>query len=83
MIVLFFLLSIVANVAGTEKHSLDDKDNYIVVEVKSGDTLWDIAKLYGPEGKDIRRVVHKISLINDIGPGDLRPGQDIKIPSKI
>lgn len=80
MMIMFVMLSIAANVAGTDKYQVSDKDDYIIVEIQSGDTLWDIAKTYGPEGKDTRRVIHKISLINDIGPEELRPGQELMIP---
>ncbi len=80
MIILFLVLSIAANVAGSDKNGMKTKDDYVVVKVNPGDTIWNMAKLYGPEGKDIRRVVHKICLINQIGPEELRPGQELKIP---
>ncbi|MDR3295723.1 MAG: LysM peptidoglycan-binding domain-containing protein [Clostridiales Family XIII bacterium] len=54
--------------------------SYAIVEIQSGDTLWQIASEHN-NGQDIRRFIHEICRINDISAGDLRPGQMIRIPS--
>ena len=52
---------------------------YIEVTVEYGDTLWDMAGTY-MTGKDIRRAVHTLGLINDTSAGELMAGQVIWIP---
>ncbi len=53
---------------------------YKEVTVKSGDTLWQLSKTYGPKKQDIRRTVYTICRINNISPGNLYPGMSIEIP---
>lgn len=54
-------------------------DEYVTVEICSGDTLWDIAQLYMPE-LDTRSAVHKICRLNDITASSLYVGQTIQVP---
>jgi len=48
--------------------------------VKTGDTLWEIAAEYGPEGVDRRRIVSSIEKLNDVSAETLQAGQVIEIP---
>lgn len=48
--------------------------------VKPGDTLWQIAKTFGPQDADTRRVVAAIEKLNRIDGGSLQAGQVIEIP---
>ncbi len=48
--------------------------------VKGGDTLWQIAGDYGPEGTDRRAVIAVIERINGMDSGALQIGQVIDIP---
>jgi len=48
--------------------------------VKPGDTLWQIAKTYGPQDTDVRRIVAAIERLNQIDGGYLQAGQVIEIP---
>jgi len=43
-----------------------DGDSYIIYEVHSGDSLWDIAEKYGNKENDIRKNVHTIKRENHI-----------------
>jgi membrane-bound lytic murein transglycosylase D len=54
-----------------------DMQNFIIYTVKSGDTLWDIAKKYpGVTDTDIMR-------LNNLNNGDrISPGQKLKIKPK-
>ena len=48
--------------------------------VKPGDTLWQIAKVHGPENADTRRVVAAIERLNRLEGDVLLAGQVIEIP---
>ena len=81
-VILFFGLAVLAIIVLCNKfHTLDDvavkyeTETYIV---KEGDTLWEIAEEYKPEGYEIRKYVEKVRELNDITP-DIYPGQQIKI----
>lgn len=53
---------------------------YTKVIVKTGDTLWEIAKEYGPPDRDIRRVVFEIRKFNNLEENYIYPGQVIQVP---
>jgi LysM repeat protein len=61
-------------VSGTETRTFES------VTIKSGDTLWSIARDRKPEGKSTRQFVYDIRKANDIDPGNIHPGQIIKAP---
>jgi len=61
--------------------SLQDRAS-IEYLVKSGDTLWDIAGIFGNEITDIRQTVYEICKLNDITPETLTAGTTIRIPTK-
>ena len=56
------------------------KDQYAVIEVLYGDTIWDIAKEHMSDDMDLRDAVHVIMSINNISAEELQPGQTLKIP---
>ena len=56
------------------------KPEYAEIKVVYGDTLWELAKTYGDQSKDVRQVVYEICNINNIKAEDLRAGQTILIP---
>lgn len=58
----------------------DSRKNCTEVRVVAGDTLWDIAKEYGSDKKDIRQVVSDICRLNHLRADELRPGQIIMVP---
>ncbi|QIB26128.1 cell division suppressor protein YneA [Caloranaerobacter azorensis] len=53
---------------------------YINVEVKAGDTLWDIAKRNNSGREDIRKLVYKIMKLNNLDTAKIKPGDIIKVP---
>ncbi|WP_427338722.1 cell division suppressor protein YneA [Caloranaerobacter sp. DY30410] len=53
---------------------------YINVEVKAGDTLWDIARKNNSNKEDIRKLVYKIMELNDLDTAKIKPGDIIKVP---
>ncbi|AOT72917.1 cell division suppressor protein YneA [Geosporobacter ferrireducens] len=60
--------------------SIRKEKNYFEMYIKSGDTLWDLAKRYTPKGKDLRKTIYEISILNELDSTDIYPGQIIKIP---
>jgi LysM repeat protein len=62
-------------VSGTEKQT------YEAVTIKSGDTLWSIAREHKPADRSIRQYIADIRAINDISPGNIYPGQVIEVPA--
>ena len=57
-----------------------EDSNFKTIEVKYGDTLWDIASLNKSEDTDIRQAVYAICEENNITASDLKPGMEILIP---
>lgn len=49
------------------------------IVVESGQTLWEIAERYAPEGGDVRAYIDAVVELNDLG-GILHSGQRIKLP---
>ncbi len=68
---------------GADKTSYNNSDNYIEIEVSSGDTLWDIANTYCDSSADTREIVYEICSINDITASELKDGMVLKIPTKL
>lgn len=63
-----------------EEISLENNNDYIIVYIESGDTIWSLAKEYTNNHKDIRETVHTIGIINNLESWKVYPGQSIKIP---
>lgn len=59
------------------------KPTYYQVQIKAGDTLWEIANIYGPKDQDIRKSVNIICNVNNISADEIYPGQYILIPRSI
>lgn len=53
----------------------------ITVTVHAGDTLWQIARTYGPANTDVRDVIYDICKINGISENSIQPGQTLKVPA--
>lgn len=49
------------------------------IVVKSGDTLWDIAKQYNNKG-DIRDYIHRIEKLNNLSGCDIYEGDVLLLP---
>lgn len=48
-------------------------------QVQPGDTLWDVATIYGPKNVDIREKYWQIAEDNDVQDGNIQPGQVLLI----
>ena len=54
--------------------------NYREVKVQAGDTLWNIARIYGDNNRDVREIIYDICEINNVNAGSIYPGQVLKVP---
>ncbi len=52
----------------------------MTVVVKSGESVWSIAKDNNPNKKDLRRLVYDIIDINGISDGIIHVGQELSVP---
>lgn len=79
------LLLIISFSAGTILGIFDasskDAMSFTTVQVQSGDTLWQLARTYGPTDKDVRETIYQICKINDVTAENLQVGQYISIPN--
>ena len=84
LIVLIFIISIICICSNSSFSSGEIK--YKSIYVVAGDTVWNIAKqehlindYY--QGKDIRDIVEEIREVNHLENGNLKVGQELKIPT--
>lgn len=58
----------------------EEEYRYRLIEIKTGDTLWGLARKHGePEG-DLRETVDVIQEVNGLEDSRLLPGQLLKVP---
>lgn len=76
VIAVFFVNSIL----GTDKVASLSTPAQVEIRVQAGDTLWNIARDYGPSDVDTRRVVYEICQINNVTAETIYPGQTLLIP---
>lgn len=56
-------------------------NTYERVVVQENDTLWGLAEMYNPDADvSYRDIVHDICEVNDIGSGEIHPGDIVLIP---
>ena len=81
--VLLLLLAFAgSSVLGLNQASGSEVRKFVTVQVKNGDTLWDLARTYGPSDADCRRVIYEIEKINGVDANTLQAGQYITIPAE-
>ena len=81
-VLVMLLLTVTASntILGLNNAEGQTKDQYTIVEVLYGDTIWDIAREHLSDDMDLRDAVHVIMSINNISAEELQPGQTLKIP---
>ncbi|SFS60943.1 cell division suppressor protein YneA [Marininema halotolerans] len=57
-----------------------EHDAYQTIEVKAGETLWSIARLYGDSNEDVRKTVDLIQEANHLDTAMIQPGQKLRVP---
>lgn len=78
--VLLIAVTSVLTIMGQNQAEAMTKPVYTEVLVQNGDTLWQLAKTYGPTDEDLRKVIYEICEINGITADHLQSGQSILIP---
>lgn len=78
IIIAMIVLSLVSN---NKVHSSYYEIEYVSIEVKEGDTLWNIASKYLTDYSDIRKAIYDIKALNKLDSSYIYPGDIIKIPS--
>lgn len=73
IVLIFLVLSLV------HTSTAKTKSQVINYQIRSGQTLWSIAREYTPSNKDIRQTIYEIEQINDQDLSVIYPGQTIKI----
>lgn len=76
LLITFMAAPAVSKITASEKIS----KTYIAVTVQEGDTLWALAKTYGPQHSDVRKVIYDICQINNLESCTIYEGQTITVP---
>lgn len=82
-IIILMFISVTGTALGANNSESLTKPVYTEITIQSGDTLWNLAKEFGPDDEDVREVVYDICRINDISADSIYPGQTIMIPEYI
>lgn len=77
------VMSLTSTIIGNNTADSLTKMTYSEIQIQSGDTLWNLAKEFGPKDQDTRKVVHEICKLNNISADTIYPGQIISIPAYI
>ncbi len=80
LVVMLLTVTAANTVLGLNNGEGQTKDQFMVVEVLYGDTIWDIAREHLSDRMDLRYAVHIIMTVNNISAEELQPGQTLKIP---
>ncbi len=80
----FILITVclISSFLGVYTASASEPERFVDVRVSYGDTLWSLAREYGPVESDIRSTIYEICRINDVTAETLQAGQHILIPTK-
>ena len=57
-----------------------EPEQYVVVTVQPGDTLWSIARRVSEGKSDLRVLTHRIQKLNSLDSAMLLPGQSLTVP---
>lgn len=69
----------ISSMFGYSDVSAAQKPEYVTVKVQDGDTLWTLAREYGPQDQDVRRTIYNIRQLNDMDSSNIIAGQYITI----
>lgn len=70
-------ISILTVFSFTKAYGYKERELEIII-IKSGDTLWDIAKKYNKKG-DIREYIYDLKIINNLNDSSIMAGSELKV----
>lgn len=73
----------VSGFMGFDNAAGNNVQSFVTIRVQEGDTLWGLAKSYGPKNVDLRRVIAEIQQINNVSASTLQAGMYISIPETL
>ena len=80
LLVVGTIVAAIALRASSTRWKLDDRE-WATVEVKPGDTLWDVAERCAPPGTDPRLTLHVIEQANHKRSNIIEPGDVLAVPT--
>lgn len=84
MLISFVLFTLFSTAIGNMTASGSSYNQYVTIEVSSGDTVWDIAKSinleYLEKEEDVRLIAYAIAQENALENYFIYPGQELIIP---
>lgn len=80
IISIFLSATVLVTIHANSQYSAEASVHERTIIVASGDTLWSIAREYGPTNSDIRKVVLKIKNRNLMTASNIFVGQQLIIP---
>ena len=81
LVISVIILSIILIISVLSFKAMTEKEIYYKdIEIKNGQTLWQIAESEFGSNSDIRKYVYQIKQINNLKNSNLTPGQIIKVP---
>ena len=80
LVMMLLTVTLTNTILGLNNAEGQTKDQFTIVEVLYGDTIWDIAQEHMSDDMDLRDAVHIIMSVNNITAEELQPGQTLKIP---
>ncbi len=80
VLTIILLTTVIHFVLGLNTAASSTIQEYMDLEIMSGDTLWSIAETYMPRDTDIRQAVYQLCSINDITADELVVGMTIQVP---
>ncbi|MCR4427398.1 MAG: LysM peptidoglycan-binding domain-containing protein [Firmicutes bacterium] len=83
LVCLLALRSLAGAACGSRTSAAVPEPAGVQVAVRSGDTLWSIARKFSGDGRDLRRAVYRIRQVNNLDTPIIHPGQLILIPSNL
>lgn len=80
LMVIVILVIIFINVINLVHTDASVEFTSIEVEVREGDTLWDLALRHNSTDRDVREIIYEIETLNNIGENCIKPGDILEIP---
>jgi cell division protein YceG involved in septum cleavage len=80
LITLIIISTFISYISGMFMSEATTNHATVVVEIVNGDTLWDIASKYNFYEEDIREVIYRIKMKNNLESSALQVGQSLVIP---